>query len=162
MAFLVAVEHFNVHPVARWLLDYLQCVPVSRNGRDFISLRKALKRLASGRALCIFPEGNLSGVAKNRLLPPKLGIGFLALYTRIPVYPIYVAGGPRTEKLLYSWLFPSSRSVRVIYGDPVNLEKYYNKPITRQLVVEVTESLMHEVARLAPRPSISAEADADL
>jgi 1-acyl-sn-glycerol-3-phosphate acyltransferase len=149
--FLTSRDHYNLHPLSRWLLDWLGCVPVTRNGQDASAAREALRRLAQGKALCVFPEGNLSGVGRGRLRAAKHGAAFLALASRAPVFPVYIAGGPRTHKLLQAWLWPCGRAVRVHYGQPVDLSAYYHRPRTRKLLAEVTELLMQQVAALAPR-----------
>src|SRR5262245_60063507 len=60
LSFMIAEEYFNI-PGASWLFRYMQCIPVSRTGRDVKSVRIALRRLQAGRILCLFPEGSLSG-----------------------------------------------------------------------------------------------------
>jgi 1-acyl-sn-glycerol-3-phosphate acyltransferase len=151
LSFLVAQEHCDIHPLARWLLQRIRCVPVRRDGRDPIALRTALRRLQEGRVVCLFPEGNLSGVAKNRLLPAKQGVALLALRSRAPVFPCYIAGGPRTEHLLRAWLSPSPTPVHVTFGKAVDLSAYHDRPIDRKLLAEVTELLMQHVKDLQPQ-----------
>jgi 1-acyl-sn-glycerol-3-phosphate acyltransferase len=150
LSFVVAREHFNLCGPVRRLLGMMDCVPVIRGGHDACAARTGLRRLAQGRILCVFPEGNLSGVAKNRLRPGKPGAAFLALRSRVPVYPVYIAGGPRTEKLVRAWLVPSRVPVRVVYGDPVDLSAYYDRPINRKTLEEATAFLMRHVAALRP------------
>jgi 1-acyl-sn-glycerol-3-phosphate acyltransferase len=150
LAFLAAQEHYNLHPFTRRLLDHLRCVPVTRNGRDVTAARTALSRLRDGCVVCLFPEGGLSGIAHERLRRPKLGVALLALRSRAPVFPAYIAGGPRTHKLLRSWLMPSPRNVRVLFGPAVDLSAYYGRPIDRRLLEEVSELLMRRVADLRP------------
>ncbi len=151
LSYLVAQEHFDVHPLARWLLDYLDCVPVARHGRDWLALRRTLRRLEQGAVVCLFPEGNLSGVSKDRLLPGKPGSAYLALRSRAPIYPAYITGGPRTENLLDSWLWPSRRAVRVHFGPAIDLTAYYGRPISRALIEEVTQVLMARISACVSR-----------
>src|ERR1700681_4000540 len=66
VSFLVAGEHFNIHPIAHAVLRHLRCVPVGRSGPDPVALRRAMARLAGGDLVCVFPEGNLSGVKRGR------------------------------------------------------------------------------------------------
>jgi 1-acyl-sn-glycerol-3-phosphate acyltransferase len=146
--FLVSREHYNVHPLIRRLLDYLGCVPVTRNGRDCTAARGALRRLTEGRILCVFPEGNLSGVARGRVRAAKHGAAYLALRSRAPVYPACITGGPSTEKLLRAWLWPKGKAARVRYGPPVDLSAYYGRPRDRRLLEEVTNLLMARVLGL--------------
>jgi 1-acyl-sn-glycerol-3-phosphate acyltransferase len=149
-SFVMAREHFNLCGAVRWILTSMDCVPVTRGGQDAGAARTALRRLAAGRILCIFPEGNLSGVAKNRLRPGKCGAALLALRSRAPIYPVYIAGGPRTEKLLRAWLHPSPVAVRVIYGQPVDLSAFADRPINRKTLEEATAFLMGQIAALRP------------
>src|SRR5262249_10242217 len=95
-------------------------------------------------------EGNLSGVVRDRPRKPKHGIALLALRSRVPVFPVYIAGGPRTDQLLRSWLLPSPRSVRVIVGPRVGLAADYGRPVDRRVLEEVTTLIMKRVQDLRP------------
>jgi 1-acyl-sn-glycerol-3-phosphate acyltransferase len=150
IGFVVAREHFNLNVLIRRLLSWLRCVPATRNGRDLVAARTALRYLQEGRIVGIFPEGNLSGVGRNRLKPARAGAALLALRSRAPVFPVYIAGGPRTYRLVQSWLRPSRVPVRVIFGPPIDLSAYYGLPINRQLLEQVMEHLMAHVAALRP------------
>ncbi len=154
--YLTALAHYNCHPFVRWVLDSMDCVKVARNGRDTAATLTALRRLREGRVLCIFPEGNLSGVAKNRLRSAKHGAALLALRSRAPVYPAYIDGGPRTEKLLLSWVWPPPGRVRVYFGPAVDLSAYHDRPRNRQVLAEVTRLLMARVEALDPKRKESA------
>ncbi|MCI0457442.1 MAG: 1-acyl-sn-glycerol-3-phosphate acyltransferase [Gemmataceae bacterium] len=149
--YLAAQAHYDSHPFIRWVLDSMDCVRVARNGRDTLAALLALRRLRQGRIVCIFPEGNLSGVAKKRLRKGKHGAALLALRTRTPVYPAYIHGGPRTDQLLLSWVWPPAGRVRVFFGPPVDLSAYHGRPPTRQVLEEVTHLLMRHVEALKPK-----------
>jgi len=151
ICFAVAREHFDIHPVVRYLLDFASCVPVTRNGRDAVAARQLLRRLSEGHAVSLFPEGNLSGVGRNRICTGKHGAAFLALATGAPVFPVYIAGGPRTHHLLNSWVVPTPRAVRVHYGPALDLSAYYGRPRTRRLLEEVTWHFAKSIQDLASR-----------
>jgi 1-acyl-sn-glycerol-3-phosphate acyltransferase len=151
LGWLSSHEHYDIHPLVRKLQNALYCVPVQRTGQDATALRLALRRLREGRALAIFPEGNLSGVAKGRLRTPKGGAAWLALRSGAAVVPAYIAGGPQTHNLLRAWLWPSPRPVRVYLGPPIDLAAFRDRPITRRLVEEVARYLMDQVVALAPK-----------
>jgi 1-acyl-sn-glycerol-3-phosphate acyltransferase len=150
LAFAVTREHFDVHPVVRRLLDFAHCVPVTRHGRDVSAARQLLQRLADGQVVGIFPEGGLSGVARCRLCTARHGAAYLALKTRAPVYPAYIAGGPRTDRLLNSWLLPTPRAVRVFFGPSVDLSAWYGQPPTRRRLEEVSQYLAACILSLRP------------
>ncbi|HZU35336.1 MAG TPA: lysophospholipid acyltransferase family protein [Gemmataceae bacterium] len=145
LSFVIAREYYHL-PLLQGLLSYIGCVPVARNGRDATGVRLALRRLAEGRMLCIFPEGGLSQAGRRGLRPGKAGVALLALRSRAPVYPALIVGGPQTSSLVRAWLLPSR--VQVIYGPPVNLSEYYDRPIDRKLLEEVTQTVMQRVASL--------------
>jgi 1-acyl-sn-glycerol-3-phosphate acyltransferase len=97
----------------------------------------------------IFPEGNLSGVARGRMRVPRGGAAWLALRSRAPVVPAYIRGGPQTDQLLRSWVQPSRRAARISFGPAVDLQAYLGRPITRQLVEEVAALFMTKIQDLA-------------
>jgi 1-acyl-sn-glycerol-3-phosphate acyltransferase len=148
LAWLASREHYEIHPVIRTVLDALDCVPVRRTGKDAMAARGGLRRLHRGRALCVFPEGNLSGVRKRRLRTPKAGAAWLALRSDAVVIPAYIAGGPRTHRLLESWLLPWQNPVRVYFGRPLDLQRFRGQRITRRLLEEVSIVLMTEIEAL--------------
>ncbi len=148
LCFLVANEFYDTHPIVTNVLDTMCCVRVKRGGHDPCALRTALRRLADGHLVCMFPEGNLSGVARNRLLQAKPGAALLALRSRAPVIPVAILGGPRTHQLLYSWLMPSPRSTRILFGEPIDLSTFYDKPRNRRTMEEVRDVIQRHIAEL--------------
>jgi 1-acyl-sn-glycerol-3-phosphate acyltransferase len=149
LSFIVAHEFYHTHPLVSGVLDTMRCIPVKRGGQDPGALRKALRRLADGGIVCLFPEGNLSGVARNCAIHPKPGAALLALHTRAPVIPVAIRGGPRTHQLLFSWLVPSPRATRAVFGAPIDLSEYYDRPRNRRTLEEVRDVIQEHVAALA-------------
>jgi 1-acyl-sn-glycerol-3-phosphate acyltransferase len=152
ISFLVAREHFYIVRPIQNLLEWLDCVPVSRTGQDVLAARTALRRLREGRLIAIFPEGNLRGIAQDRMRSGRAGVALLALRSRMPVYPVFIAGGPRTDRLLKSWLRLSKSPVRLFFGKPIDLSAYYGRPLRRKLLEEVTKYIMSHIAALEPIP----------
>ena len=148
LGFIVAYEFYNTHPIVTNVLDTMGCVHVQRGGNDPTALRKALRRLEAGAIMCLFPEGNLSGVIKNRMVHAKAGAALLALRSRAPVIPVAIHGGPRTHQLLFSWLVPSPRATRAVFGPPIDLSAYYDKPRNRRTLEEVRDEIQRHVAAL--------------
>lgn len=148
LSFLVAGEYYKIATLNR-LFDYIGCVPVARNGRDAVAVRLALRRLHEKRVLVIFPEGGLSNAGRTRLRRGKGGAAFLALRSRVPVHPVLIAGGPETSDLLRSWVRPSR--VRLVVGEAVDLTAFYDRPLDRRLIEEVTRLLMARIAALRAR-----------
>ncbi len=145
LSFMIGREFYEV-PLLRRLLDYMGCVPVTRNGRDARSVRAALGQLQAGRVICIFPEGGLSQAGNRRLGALKSGVALLALRSRVPVYPACIAEGPRTSQLLRAWLGRSR--VHVIFGAPLNLSRFQDRPLDRKLLEDATAYIMQRVELL--------------
>lgn len=141
LCFMIAQEFYG-NAFLRRLFHFLRCVPVQRHGRDPRAVREALRRLAEGRVLCIFPEGGLSHIGRSGS-SPKAGVALLALKSRVPVFPVRITNGPRTSRLSHAWLRPSR--VHVTFGPALDLSRFYHRPITRKLLEEVTGSIMEHI-----------------
>jgi 1-acyl-sn-glycerol-3-phosphate acyltransferase len=107
-----------------------------------------LRRLEANQEIGLFPEGGLSQAGRHRWRRAKGGAALLALRSRAPVYPALILGGPQTNRLLYSWLVPSRKPMRIVFGPPVELAQFYGRPIDRRLIEEVTDFLMASIASL--------------
>jgi 1-acyl-sn-glycerol-3-phosphate acyltransferase len=148
IGWMTSREHYECHPLIRGVLDDLQCVPVRRHGKDAMAARSALRHLQKGRVLGVFPEGNLSGVAKKRPISPKAGAAWMALRSGAPLVPAWISGGPQRKEILSAWLFPSRRGARVVFGKPVDSSPFKTKPIKRQLVEQLSMQVMKEIQAL--------------
>jgi len=73
-----------------WVLKHANTIPVSRQGKELESLKKALKILKDGKVLAIFPEGTRS--KNGRIKSAKPGVGFLVYKANVPVLPVYIGG----------------------------------------------------------------------
>jgi 1-acyl-sn-glycerol-3-phosphate acyltransferase len=145
LCFLHAAEYFDV-PLLRRLFERVGCIPVARDGGDIASTRLALRALRRGEFLAIFPEGDLSP-RDGTMRPPRGGAAFLALRSRAPVYPAYIAGGPRSHRLLRDWLLPSG-GARVVFGPRIDLSRYYGHRPSHDVLAEATALLMRRIAEL--------------
>lgn len=148
VGFLIAKEFF-ANAVLRGFFDWIHSVPVTRNGYDVRAVREAVRNLNMGYVLCIFPEGGLTNAGRPGVRNGKPGVALIALRSRVPVYPVAIADGPQTNDILRAWLIPSApKRVRVNYGDPIDLSRYYAQPISRKLLEEVTRVIMGRLAEL--------------
>jgi 1-acyl-sn-glycerol-3-phosphate acyltransferase len=147
LSFLIAREYCKI-PVLYRVIKFVNCVPVTRDGRDVGAIRAMLRRLGANQEIGLFPEGGLSQAGRKRWRRAKGGAAYLALRNRAPVYPALILGGPQTNRLLRSWLLPSRTPVRIIFGPPVDLTRFYGRPIDRRLIEEVSDFLMASIASL--------------
>ena len=147
--FLQARECYDI-PVLRRLFARGGCIPVKREGTDIAGIRRALHDLEQGAVLGIFPEGDVTPSHHVSIRAAKPGTALLALRSHAPVYPAWIAGGPRGRDLLHAWLWPS-RGVRVVFGPPVDLRRYYDRPINHQLLQEVSGAVARGIAELGAK-----------
>jgi 1-acyl-sn-glycerol-3-phosphate acyltransferase len=161
LAHVMAREYYDDLPWLRWLFEYLGCVVVKRDGMDVGGIPWALRRLKEGRVLCIWPEGGLSGVNRERGRRARSGVALLALHSDVPIYPVHISGGPRRHEVLPAWVLPSRAKIR--HGPPIDLSAFRGRRITRPLIEEVTRFLMQQIFDLEttrepdrPAPSSSA------
>jgi 1-acyl-sn-glycerol-3-phosphate acyltransferase len=144
IGFLMARELFEVRSL-NWLYRRLGCIPVNRTGRDTAAAKAALRALARGDVLGIFPEGKMNLNGKG-LLDPLLGAALLALKSRAPVIPAYISGAVPGPSVVRPF-FQRCRT-RVRFGPPIDLSAYYGRERDRQVLAEVGRLFMSAVAQL--------------
>jgi 1-acyl-sn-glycerol-3-phosphate acyltransferase len=94
ITWMMAREYYDIKPL-RWFFKQLEAIPVERSGRDVAATRLALRALADGRVLGIFPEGRIE--TDHELLPFQTGVALMAIKTGVPVYPAYLDGSQRSS-----------------------------------------------------------------
>ncbi len=144
ISFMMAKEYYNV-PGIHWICRSMRSIPVSRDGKDTGPLRDALRKLQKGHLVGIFPEGRIN-VDDNGILDGSLGVGWLALKSRVPVYPVYLDNVPGGSNMVTPFLTRSH--VRVIYGEPIDLSEFYDQRPKGVVLEQVTELMMTRLAEL--------------
>ena len=99
----------------RWLIQFLDAIPIDRDGLGLSGLKESLRRLKRGEIVLIFPEGTRTPDGSVQPLQP----GFCALARRgkAILLPVGMDGAydawPRSVKL------PRRSSIRVCVGQPL-------------------------------------------
>lgn len=137
-------EHFDNPLKAIWH-TYAGAIPLDRETGGKEALRWAIKALKKGKIIAIHPEGTRSLTGK--LLRAKTGVAVLALNAKVPVIPIGLMG--TFEILPKGKYIPKMKKAIMNIGKPLYFEKYYNKPITKKLLREITTIIMKEIAKLS-------------
>ena len=140
--FLTASEYCDV-PGMRWLVRTMRSIPVDRDGQDMAPTREALRRLKNGELVGLFPEGGINWGTRLRSANP--GVAFLALKSRVPVYPVFIHDAPQPETSMVDPFIRRSR-VRVTYGEPIDLSEFHDRKTTAELLNEVTDLIMSRLA----------------
>ncbi|MGQ0837523.1 lysophospholipid acyltransferase family protein [Actinokineospora sp.] len=125
-------------------------IPVYRGSaeaRD--SLRAAHQALQEGKLVLIYPEGTISKDPDGWPMRARTGVARLALQNDVPVVPA-ARWGTNDIWNGYTKKFrplPRKRVVTVV-GDPVDLSAQRARPVTNQLLREVTDLIMADVRDL--------------
>src|SRR5262249_32775623 len=142
---LVKSSLFKV-PVIGRVLRGAQQIPVYRGSAEAKdSLQDAVTALERGEALCIYPEGTVTRDRDWWPMVAKNGVAGLAMATDVPVVPIAQWGA---QEFFDSYtpkrkLRPFPRKlVQIRAGAPVDLSAYRGKPMTPELLREVTGVIM--------------------
>jgi 1-acyl-sn-glycerol-3-phosphate acyltransferase len=142
ITWMMAKEYYDIKAIG-WVFRAVGAIPVERSGRDLSSTRQALRALADGRVLGIFPEGKIE--TSRELLPFQTGVAMMAIKTGVPVYPAYLDGTQRNKEMLRAIALPNRATLR--FGPPVEFDrsgtaKQHLEAATAQIQAAV-ESLRH-------------------
>ena len=90
LRFLIAKEQYQRFGI-QWLLRGIGCIPVERERRPQQAFRTALRMLAQGECVALFPHGgiHLDTDPPRRL---KAGVVKLAALSGCPIYPVRLDG----------------------------------------------------------------------
>jgi 1-acyl-sn-glycerol-3-phosphate acyltransferase len=114
MNYLARDTLFNV-PGLKQLIQFLDAIPIDREGGGLAGLKETLRRLKAGELVLIFPEGTRTH--DGEVAPLKPGFIAVARRSRVPLIPVGLDGAfqawPRTAKL------PSLSRLAVVIGEPI-------------------------------------------
>lgn len=114
ISFIARDSLFRI-PIIGWILKLTYVMPINRDSASTESVREAVKRMHAGYLVGVFPEGTRSTDGEIGTIKP----GFVALARRskLPIYPVGIAGASRVmPKGGLRFYF---RKVRVVYGEPI-------------------------------------------
>lgn len=106
-------------PVIGWILRSTYVLPIRRDAAGTESLRVSLQRLQAGYLVGIFPEGTRT--RDGRIGPLKPGFVALVRRAEVPVIPVAVSGA--YEAMPRGAFFLRPRKVRVVFGEPISVER---------------------------------------
>ncbi len=145
VSFMIAREYAEI-PGFRRLVKLIECVPVNRTGMDVGSIKAALRHLAEGRVLGIFPQGGIQG--PDEAVEIREGVGMLALRSGATVIPAYVSGTRFYSGVIKAFLSRHRAVVR--YGRPVDLTALAGREKDREAYREASEKIAAAIFALRP------------
>lgn len=137
---MMAKEYFEHQPM-KWVFEQVGVILVDRGARDLAATRAAMRVLAAGYVLGVFPEGKIETTPD--LLPFQSGIGLLAMKTRAPVFPAYLDGTQRGLDMVEAF-YRRSR-ISVAFGPRVELQDLED---SKAAVLEATRRIQTAVQKL--------------
>lgn len=141
--FLAKKEHFDKPLKAAWH-HYGGAIPTDRETGGKKALKRAIKALKHRKIIALHPEGTRTLTGK--LQKGKTGVARLALSAKVPVVSVGLTG--TFEILPKGKYIPKLKRAIINIGKPMYFDKYYNKKITKDLLREVTDKIMKEIAKL--------------
>jgi 1-acyl-sn-glycerol-3-phosphate acyltransferase len=141
--YLAREDVFRLRPF-RWLGRKVNCIMIERRRADRSALKEALRKLAEGWKLLVFPEGTRSPDGSLQL--PERGISLLAHKSGVAVVPTYVSG---THRVL-----PRGRTmvhfhpISVSFGKPFRFEEFLPQHGTHAAYEAFSLRVMDAIARL--------------
>jgi len=128
------------------LLTSLGVFPVRRGQHDRQAMRRMIAYMRTDK-LMLFPEGTRS--QDGQLQAGKRTVGKLIYAARPVVIPVAIWG---TETILACLRRPwrGRAHVTIRYGPPVDLQRYYALPDTKETAIAIVQEVMSAIASLLP------------
>jgi 1-acyl-sn-glycerol-3-phosphate acyltransferase len=150
VTFAAKSEYFTgTGPINRVTAAYLRAtnqLSVDRTGARAgqAMLEAALGLVQKGGLFAIYPEGTRS--PDGRLYRGRVGVGWLALHSGLPVIPVGMSG---TERVLPPGRkVPRISSVRISIGKPLTFDAYKGQPCGARQRRAVTDEVMKSIQGL--------------
>lgn len=116
LTYIARASLFKFKPFA-WLIASLNSIPIREDQSDAAAIKEAIRRLESGGAVLIFPEGSRSD--SGLIQPFKRGVALLMKKGRCPVLPVAIDGAYDAWPNSRTLPRPFGRGVHVKFGRPI-------------------------------------------
>lgn len=140
--FYFAKEEIFSWPVIGFLAKTFHAFPTKRGAFDLGAIRTANLILRQKKKLLLFIEGTRS--RNGELLPPKNGVGMLALQNKVDVIPTYIYGSFRLRHCFFR--FPG---LIVSFGKRIHVRNYLNRDLPKKNVYRLIScDVMEQIKKL--------------
>lgn len=132
--FMAKIELLQT-PILGFLLSHLNVIGVKRGQSDVQAIKSSLRVLKDEKVLGIFPEG--TRVKEGEVKEAESGFVMLGVKSKCPVVPVGIKG---------SYKIGSKITLKV--GDPIILEEYYKKKLSKDELHSLSNDIMNEIHKL--------------
>jgi len=136
-------ELFHI-PVLRQILLSWGSFPVRRGRNDLRTMQRIVSLMSTGKMM-LFPEGTRS--RDGQLQAGNRMVGRFIYRARPVVVPTVVSGTNQTFPQ-GAWLPRVGVPIRVCFGPPVDLKRYYDRPDSKQTSEAIIQDVMQSIAAL--------------
>ena len=146
VTFVAKAEYFDDKRVA-WFFRGVGQIPIRREGGSASerALQSAMEVLDAGGVFGIYPEGTRT--RDGKLHRGHTGVARLALRTGAPIIPIGLVGTDAVQPI-DSKLPRLFRTVRIRFGEPIELGHYEGRHDDRLALRDVADEVMYEIGQL--------------
>jgi 1-acyl-sn-glycerol-3-phosphate acyltransferase len=148
--FLAKASLFRI-PVLGCIIRACGQIPVQRQSASSAdALLAAVEAVHQGRAVVIYPEGTITRDPDLWPMAGKTGAARIALRTGCPVIPIGQWGAQELmygRQIHFPRLLPR-KTLRMLVGDPVDLDDLRDQPVTAEALDAATERIMDAITAL--------------
>jgi 1-acyl-sn-glycerol-3-phosphate acyltransferase len=141
---MMAKEYYELKPL-NYIFKWLKVIPVNRTGNDTASIRTAIRALADGSCIGMFPEGGISD--DGHMLEGKQGVALLALMSKATVVPAYIQGTSRFSGMASDFL--KRNKVTLYFGRPIRFDDLKGRDETARETA--TKRIMDAIRALRDR-----------
>jgi 1-acyl-sn-glycerol-3-phosphate acyltransferase len=144
--FLIKHSLFSVFAIGGLLRGAKQIPVVRGSAMARQSLDEAVAAIGRGECVCIYPEGTVTHDPDFWPMQPRTGVARLALTTDAPVIPV-AQWGPQVLLDVKRRTFRPFRRPEAFCqaGPALDLSAYRDRPLTAELLHEVTQVIMGAV-----------------
>ena len=146
--FLAKASLFRI-PVLGFYMRKTGQIPVEREARGNSAIDAAHRLMESGQGVIVYPEGTLTREPNLWPMRGKSGAIRMALEGNMPLYPAAHWG---TQMLMARYgkkiTVRPRPHIDVVIGEPMDLSAHRGKPLSKELVDQLTDELMHAIQLL--------------